>query len=181
MKKFLVLALVLSMATMANAAIVWQASATEVHPSDVITINVITTAGEHVIGLEIDATTDGGAGGYAATPLTLNSNFGGFADVGALVNASGILTQYTFGNSGVGAYATGTLFSYMYHVPSVPASTTITIGDTWRNGSDSTEIDFYDGSSTYTHLTGATIHVIPEPMTMGLLGLGGLFLRRRSK
>jgi hypothetical protein len=25
------------------------------------------------------------------------------------------------------------------------------------------------------------IHQIPEPMTMGLLGLGGLFLRRRSK
>ena len=182
MKKFLVLALVLSMATMAQAGIVFQSSATEVHPSDILTISLVTTNAEHVQGLELDAIVDGTSTlGTAATPLTLNSHFN-FADPGYLVNTGGALIKWVNASDTTvgGDYATGTLYTFLYHVPTVPASTYITI-----NASDQTpygntvEIDFSDGSSIYS-TQGVVIHVIPEPMTMGLLGLGGLFLRRRK-
>ncbi|MGD1042992.1 MAG: PEP-CTERM sorting domain-containing protein [Sedimentisphaerales bacterium] len=180
MKKFLVLALVLSMATMANAGIVWQSSATEVHPSDMLTISLVTTNAEHVQGLELDAIVDGSSG-TAATPLTLNSHFN-FADVGQLVNSGGALIKWVNASDTTvgGDYATGTLYTFLYHVPTVPASTYITInGSNQTPYGDTVEIDFSDGTSIYS-TQGLVIHVIPEPMTMSLLGLGGLFLRRRK-
>jgi hypothetical protein len=60
------------------------------------------------------------------------------------------------------------VFSYSFHVPNLPASTIITINTTGLYGSVSR--DALD----------ATLHVVPEPMTVMLLGLGGLFLRRRK-
>jgi hypothetical protein len=38
-----------------------------------------------------------------------------------------------------------------------------------------------DAAANWTLSDSVRIHQIPEPMTMALLGLGGLFLRRRSK
>ncbi|MGD0596440.1 MAG: PEP-CTERM sorting domain-containing protein [Sedimentisphaerales bacterium] len=182
MKKFLVLALVLSMATMAQAGIVFQSSATEVHPSDILTISLVTTNAEHVQGLELDAIVDGTSTlGTAATPLTLNSHFN-FADPGYLVNTGGALIKWVNASDTTvgGDYATGTLYTFLYHVPTAPASTYITINASNQTPyGDTVEIDFSDGSSIYS-TQGVVIHVIPEPMTMGLLGLGGLFLRRRK-
>ena len=180
MKKFLVLALVLSMATMASAGIVFQTAVTEVRPSDVITINLITTAGELVNGLDIGAITDGGKGGLASAPLTLNSNFNTINDPGVLVNAGGILVKWITGNAGIGVFATGTLYSFQYHVPNLPASTFITIQD-YSADPYWLPIVTYGGVDHEGHLGAVVLHITPEPMTMGLLGLGGLFLRRRSK
>ena len=52
----------------------------------------------------------------------------------------------------------------------VAAITGVTMGDTALN--------LYDDSGAVLLGTQA-VHVIPEPMTIALLGLGGLFLRRR--
>jgi hypothetical protein len=42
-------------------------------------------------------------------------------------------------------------------------------------------INLYDSTFTYPVLDTITIHqIVPEPMTIALLGLGGLFLRRRK-
>jgi len=66
MKKLLVLALVLSMAAAANAALIFVPSATEVVPSQNVTITVVDTSGGvmgGIMGFAIDAISDGGKGG----------------------------------------------------------------------------------------------------------------------
>ncbi len=42
-------------------------------------------------------------------------------------------------------------------------------------------VELYDGSAPYPLIDSLTIHQIPEPMTLALLGLGGLFILRRRK
>lgn len=183
MKKVLVLMLVLAMASLASAVTTmsFQVDPASVKdnymPSDIITINLVDTG--HVIDIDIAAITDNGAGGVASAPLTLTSAFG-FADVGRLTNDGETLIKWVTGSvTGTGVYATGVLYSFQYHVPDVPASTMITIGDFSGGNYWLPFIDYFDGSSYEGHVGPLTIHVIPEPMTMVLLGLGGLFLRRR--
>ena len=46
-------------------------------------------------------------------------------------------------------------------------------------GSVTGTVDVYLMNEALTTLDTATINIVPEPMTIALLGLGGLFLRRR--
>jgi hypothetical protein len=51
-------------------------------------------------------------------------------------------------------------------------------------GAGDVTLKLYTVNDAYTELTlvdSVIVHQIPEPITMTLLGLGGLFLRRRSK
>ena len=59
-------------------------------------------------------------------------------------------------------------WEYEFHVPEAPASTEIYL----------TFLGQYDGADASRFNT--TLHIIPEPMTVALLGLGGLLLRRRK-
>ena len=62
-----------------------------------------------------------------------------------------------------------------WHVPDVPDSTFIEIG---LDGL--IVMDMFAGVIQGVTVLPAVIHVTPEPMTIALLGLGGLFLRRRK-
>jgi hypothetical protein len=42
-------------------------------------------------------------------------------------------------------------------------------------------VELYDGAAPFSLLDSLTIHQVPEPMTLALLGLGGLFMIRRRK
>jgi hypothetical protein len=188
MKKLVVLLVFLAMTSFVSAGPVWYTPVTEVQPSQTIVISLVDSG--QVVGLDMEATVDllaGGAsaGGAASAPLTLNAGFTGFSDVGQVVNAGGILTQYAFGATPVGTpipTVTGTLYSFLYHVPDLPPSTLITIasytdGDMW----DVSKVTYVDASFT-NDFGPLVLHVTtPEPITLTLLGLGSLLMLRRKK
>ncbi len=181
MKKLLSLVLVLAMASMAFAVsgpIRFEVDPADASggylPSDVITINVVSDI--LVQQLLLDNIIDD-AGGAASGPLTLHAGFvSGFLPLpGTIVNSGGVLISSINGQINFLAdLVDGVLYSFEYHVPNVEPSTIITIA----TGAGVNEA--YDTNFSAIAVDSLAIHVIPEPMTIALLGLGGLFLRRRK-
>lgn len=175
MKKLLVVMLVLSMASMANAAL-W---ITVNGGTDEVTLNVGDTATLALVG-------DGATGNNTFYAGIDSASAGdGSIDIGsatvlytgseASIGWAG-LTGGEFWNRGD---AVGMSLTDAAHNPQAPLSGTLfgsivftcaSVGDVTVNLAD---IDF--------NIIGSTIiHQVPEPITIGLLGLGGLFLRRRK-
>ena len=190
MKKLLVLALVLSMATMASAslqlAVGTDKTATDVTittvPSGTISLGIWTNAdiiagvqGEDfwAIGAQMSGATN--AGGVSL--ITTDSGVAIFDD------GLSVGIQYPNGEDGVwGTIALGT-------IPSIASGTMVYNAINLHcEGPGNVILSLYlidgdDGSIMATTDT-LTVHQtapgIPEPFTMALLGLGGLFLRRRK-
>jgi len=188
MKKLLVLIAVLVFSTAAMAGTVSvvvspPANPEGYMPSEIITVQLIgagyantspaTTIGKMAItALTADAGTAEGVG-------TLHTLLmGSLYQSGTLVNNGGVLISDIIGGLALGVNVGPpdgeALYTFDFHVPEVPYSTIITLG-----------IDGIDLKSPFnTQLVAdvipAEIHVVPEPMTIALLGLGGLFLRRRK-
>ena len=179
MKKLLSLVLVLAMASMAFAVsgpIRFEGDPADAAggylPSDIITINVFSDILTQQISLDniIDD-----AGGVASAPLVLNAGYTLIPDVGVVVNSGGVLISGVTANINfLAPLVDGVLYSFEYHVPNVEPSTIITIS-TGDGLNEAADINY--GSVLVDSLA---IHVIPEPMTIALLGLGGLCLRRRK-
>jgi len=193
MKKLLIVFLVLAMASAASAySVGWRVAPDDAKddytPSDTITIELYTDDPD-IVGLLIDAVADDDDYGTAHEPLTLHSNFTTVAEVGDIVNTGApvnILIELISATAGVGTSATGILYSFEYHVPEKDPSTIITISDyyDWDAGYFEAEVENGDGyiygpAGDYA-IDALEIHIIPEPATIALLGLGGLLLRRRK-
>jgi len=142
MKKLLVLALVLAVAGLANAALVLQASSSLVNPGDVVTMTIVATGGDLVQSFTIGAIRDGGKGGFVTTG-TVNASFvtkdpgwrGSVWDDSVFTDGDivGIMGTVDIPN-----YASGTLYTYTYKVSnSAIAGTVINFtfpdvtGDVW--------------------------------------------------
>lgn len=181
MKKLLVLALVLSMATIANAGLKFQLSTgettAEVAPSDTVIVQLVTDEGTSVTGWGFDALVGEGTASGAAISSVFESQ-----TLGEMNPAEGLLSWYTYaGNSEIPlAYNSGVLYSFTLHIPDLPGSTIITI-TTMSDDIDYLPAYYQDTTGYIEENFGAlTLHVVPEPITMALLGLGGLLLRRRK-
>jgi hypothetical protein len=158
MKKLLVLVLVLGMASMANAALTDILSDIELHLSG----TTVT-----VIGLDVDHETSWlNAGIYTSTSNGIvSSPFNAYAAAGDLRQ----IFQWTGYNgvdikSGQGLgdpLQTGAWFDFQYS----------------GSAGDMFDIWAYEESTT---TAAGQLELLPEPMTIALLGLGGLFLRRRK-
>jgi hypothetical protein len=190
MKKLVLLTMVLGMASMAMAVPYFQVDPSyhksDYNPGNVIQIDLVDPVSDApVTGVAIDAITDNPGGapeGTSYAPLTANANFNTITSMGTL-NQDGMVVEgvYLDDTTIPARGATGILYSFMYKVPSVPASTIINIQNYVDNVSWYSDID-YNGASSYlgsiSMLQGGYIHVVPEPATLALLGLGGLLLRR---
>ena len=194
MKKLLVLLLVLAVSSAASAAVIGLRIANpqqEYQYSDVITIEVysqgFTDLPYYVIGF-VDQMTIGNSTmnhGGTITGLTLHPVLASGPE--AVVSVGEVQDESTgLAISGIKGAPDGmqyvdeatddVLYHFEIHIPDVPASTIIeiSIDDVGVSDPFSNNLDGYDVGPALS------VHVIPEPMTIALLGLGGLLLRRKK-
>jgi hypothetical protein len=185
MKKLLVLMLVLGMATVANAALTLDISVSgavanpdgsyTIHPSDHLTLDISTPQGILV---------DADMGDFI---MVCDTELGSISG-GVIVNHNTWWVDFLSddavsagapvpdGENGV--WGSVGIFGY-----TIPATSLLFSGiDFHCEGLGTTVVNIYthDWSEITGTLASVTIHQIPEPITMALLGLGGLFLRRRK-
>jgi hypothetical protein len=179
MKKLLVLALVLSVTTMASAALHIAGAPTGIlQPSDTVQLSITTdspisagvgeSGGWGLVASVADATISGGVSAFPNEPGIsimddIVGNFGlpvpdGTNGVGGMILITGVISGVP-----IGSVFTGINF----HCEAPTGDVTVYLVST-------------DDYVTYNVLDSVVIHQVPEPFTMGLLGLGGLFLRRRK-
>ena len=161
MKKLLVLMLVLGLVSAANAVLSLSVNGQDageeitINPSDTIIIDIHSDIGG------IPANQNAYFDGTFSNPRVTQGNSSGY--VGPLPSYYGQAYDYyivTMADT-TGALVPGTMFEVDFHCDG-PGDVIVQLRD-----------------ATYTVVDTLVIHQ-PEPMTIALLGLGGLFLRRRK-
>ena len=167
MKKLLVLMLVLGMASLASAGLTFATGAATIQVGGTVDISMLadqavagTIATTDLIGgAPNGASTISLAAGAASTAFAANDQAGnGYP--GYIQGIAGTVTPYVLGDEvsivGLTGDAVGTYTIYSYSAAA------------WASSGSATD--------SFT----LTVVPVPEPITMGLLAVGGLFLRRRK-
>jgi len=176
MKKLLVLTVFMSLAIFASATTIFDVwvngqawGGESVAPSDEITIIVVDPVGGGFGGFG-DYSVNGSAGDYIGGEI-LDAGLSILPSVSGSADGNGGFNVLITGSGFAATPAGQQLASFTFHVPEVDPSTYIDVvntGGSFNNdfGSDRPSVQ---------------LHVIPEPMTMSLLALGGLGLIRRRR
>ena len=176
MKKSAFLLIVGLISIVASAGTVsFQADKTDVIPGEVVKISVVATDNCTSIYISEILSDVGGT----ALNFFLNPGFIHFLRVGTAVNSGNTLIT---GIAGIAplvyppdpVMAGEVLYSFDFTVPYFDIGSPLTIsaaGDLFFQFDDFTDIK---------DIGSVALEVIPEPITIALLGLGGLFIRRRK-
>jgi len=191
--------LVLCLASYASAGLTWTVtgstgpSSTSVNPGDNLTLS-LDEAGDNVVSVVVDWVTDGDPTGGLFTSSTVHSGFNIVGSSGMSVAAfDAMMTGMSYPVSGlpvddwmwfdalstlVPPPAGAGIITLDYTASMTPGTYNIVGGVLGPPlpGFNLVNEQVAGGAA----LLPLTITVIPEPMTMVLLGLGGLFLRRRK-
>jgi hypothetical protein len=187
MKKLLILMLVLGLASFANAAILTeisyngQTNGTEntmevtIHPSDTVTIDIYNPGGNGMNDRNFTDYLDfqyPSEGCYSLSGAVAGPAYGDFnGGISFVHHGADDYDEYTVIQSWKPTTnppdIAGAIFLVNMHCEKAPNTVYVTLYDTRVNGGN----DIMDT---------LIIHQVPEPMTLTLLGLGGLLLRRRK-
>jgi len=199
MKKFLLLMLVLGLATSAQAGLIFTVDGIAqpdeigvpgdqwypILPSDIIELDLEISAGSNTAGYKLDYVltnaqarfiTDGASGQYPDLPVMTDIEFPAVFDgKGKVTNNLPQLVTITAGqviSDPVEGPAVLMKELYVHCLDSTTVILEIISQGTYVDG-----VFIEPGTLMHT----LTIHQIPEPMTIALLGLGGLFALRKRK
>ena len=181
MNKLLTVALILAMVSVASAGLTWKVDgSTDLTVSASDDIDIELWVDFDASGLSLPFIGDGTAGGTATSGF-IHGSFDLSSDVGFDYDAYPSYVHrgqigWVLGAVNPPGYPTGLIWSMNYIVPSFSGSIPFFIEDNPGDGliAAAWEKDNLDTIA----IPGLTL--VPEPITIALLGLGGLFLRRRK-
>ncbi len=185
MKKMIAILVLCAFVSVSSAAIMFQAP-TEVQAGQTFAINVV--ADGVTTALAINALTLSGHESFSGNAVsTVAFNTGFFNGTPAVANTGNVVLLTISGAfstaDGVSVPPVAGTVLFTMNVTAGAAGTQIVVGDAIGAR---TALGLPAGPPLATRWNGEvatlddfTVNVVPEPMTMALLGLGGLFIRRR--
>ena len=179
MKKYLVLSMVLGIASLASAGLIFDVASVDVMPGEAVTVSIVQEAPNPAgAGGIITVDFSGAAGAIEGVGAQGLGSGWGWLLAGDITILGGNQAYFEAAASpGVGTPGVGSELGYP--IPGTMGAYTSTVTFTFTP--DASQIlkigGAWDGATSDSTMA---VNVIPEPMTMALLGLGGLFLRRRK-